>query len=96
MKQIITLLIASMLMASVSVAMNVMLYGMFIAIVVPVAREKKPVFIAVVIAVLLSCMFYYVPVLNRVSDGMSIILCTVIAASICAALFPVKEEEEEE
>ena len=67
--------------ASVSVAMNVMLYGMFIA---------------VVIAVLLSCMFYYVPVLNRVSDGMSIILCTVIAASICAALFPVKEEEEEE
>ena len=82
--------------ASVSVAMNVMLYGMFIAIVVPVAREKKPVFIAVVIAVLLSCMFYYVPVLNRVSDGMSIILCTVIAASICAALFPVKEEEEEE
>ncbi|MGN0428966.1 MAG: AzlC family ABC transporter permease [Acetatifactor sp.] len=82
--------------ASVSVAMNVMLYGMFIAIVVPVAREKKPVFIAVVIAVLLSCVFYYVPVLNRVSDGMSIILCTVIAASICAALFPVKEEEEEE
>ena len=76
--------------SNVSIAMNVMLYGMFIAIVVPVAKEKKPVLIVACIAVFLSSLFYYVPGLNEISEGISIIICTVAAASLGAVFFPVK------
>ena len=75
-----------------SIAMNVMLYGMFIAIVVPAAKKSRPVLIVAGIAVALSCLFYFVPFLKQVSEGISIIICTVAAASIGAVLFPVKGE----
>ncbi|MBP5331364.1 MAG: AzlC family ABC transporter permease [Lachnospiraceae bacterium] len=81
---------------SVSVAMNVMLYGMFIAIVVPVAKKSRPVLIVSSVAVFFSCLFRYVPVLKEVSDGISIIICTVAAAVFGAVLFPVKTDEEVE
>ena len=74
-------------------ALGVMLYGMFIAIVVPPARDEKPVLAAVVLALLCSCLFTWVPGLNQISAGISIVVCTVAAAALCAALFPIPEEE---
>ncbi len=86
--------VASNLMPErVSIAMNVMLYGMFIAIVVPVAKKAKPVLIVASIAVGLSSLFYFVPFLKEVSAGISIIICTIAAAGIGAVLFPVKDTE---
>ena len=79
---------------SVSRAMNLMLYGMFIAIVFPVAKKSKAVLIVASIAVFLSSLFRYVPFLQGISDGISIILCTVTAATVGAIIFPVKEEAE--
>lgn len=79
---------------SVSTAMNVMLYGMFIAVVVPVAKRERAALVVALLAVLSSCLFRYVPALSGVSDGTAIIICTVLAASVGAVLFPVKEEEE--
>ena len=76
----------------VSIAMNVMLYGMFIAIVVPNAKKSKPVLIVVCIAVSLSCLFYYVPFLHQISEGISIIICTVVAAIIGAIFFSLKSK----
>lgn len=87
--------VASNLMPErVSVALNVMLYGMFIAIVVPAAKKSRPVLIVASIAIGLSGLFYFVPFLKEVSAGISIIICTVAAAGIGAVLFPVKEDEE--
>ncbi len=80
----------------VSVAMSVMLYGMFIAIVIPAAKKSKAVLIVSCAAILLSCLFRYVPGLNAVSEGISIIICTVTAAVLGAILFPVGESEKEE
>lgn len=78
----------------VSIAMNVMLYGMFIAIVVPNAKKSKPVLIVVCIAVSLSCLFYYVPFLHQISEGISIIICTVVAAIVGAIFFPLKSKND--
>ncbi|MBR4780494.1 MAG: AzlC family ABC transporter permease [Lachnospiraceae bacterium] len=87
--------VASNLMPDrVAVAMNVMLYGMFIAIVVPVAKKSRPVLIVASIAIFLSSLFYFVPFLKEISEGISIIICTVAAASIGAVLFPVKDTDE--
>lgn len=87
-------LAGSILPLSIRTALGVMLYGMFIAIVVPPAKQEKSVLVTVMIALLLSCLFTWVPVLNAVSAGISIVVCTVVAAAVCAVLFPVEEEEE--
>ena len=86
-------LAGSVLPLSVRVALGVMLYGMFIAIVVPPARQEKPVLAACVMALVLSCLFTWVPGLNQVSTGISIVICTVAAAAVCAWLFPIPDEE---
>ena len=88
-------LAGSVLPASIRVALGVMLYGMFIAIVVPPARQEKPVLITVILALILSCMFAWIPMLQQVSAGISIVICTVAAAAICAWLHPIEEEEGE-
>ena len=86
-------LAGSVLPMAVRVALGVMLYGMFIAIVVPPARQEKPVLAAVILALVLSCLFTWVPGLKDVSAGISIVICTVVAAAVCAWLFPIPDEE---
>ena len=83
----------SLLPVSVRMALGVMLYGMFIAIVVPQAKEEKPILVSVLLALVFSCLFAWVPGLDQVSGGLAIVICTVLAASLCALLFPVKDEE---
>ena len=82
----------SVLPVSVRAALGVMLYGMFIAIVVPQARKEKPMLLSVVLALLFSCLFTWVPGLNQMSAGLAIVICTVAAAAICALVCPVEEE----
>ena len=82
----------SLLPETLRAALGVMLYGMFIAIVTPQAKKEKPILIAVLLALVFSCLFQWVPLLKEVSAGLAIVICTVAAAAICAALFPVKEE----
>ena len=83
----------SVLPEAIRMALGVMLYGMFIAIVVPQAREEKPMLVCMVLALVFSCLFTWLPGLNRVSGGLAIVICTVAAAALCALLFPAKEEE---
>ena len=85
-------LAGSVLPLSVRAALGVMLYGMFIAIVVPQAREEKPILLSVVLALVFSCLFAYVPVLKEISAGLAIVICTVAAAAICALVCPIDEE----
>ena len=75
--------------------LGVAIYGMFIAIITPVARRDKAVAICVLISVALSCAFRYVPFLSVVPDGFVIIICAVAASTVAAVLFPVNAEKEE-
>ncbi|MBQ4545819.1 MAG: AzlC family ABC transporter permease [Oscillospiraceae bacterium] len=79
---------------SISSAMGIVLYGMFLAIIIPPSKKEKGVLAAVLIAAALSTVFEYV--LKSVSGGFAVIICSVLAAAICAALFPVPDEEEAE
>ncbi len=81
---------------AVSSALNVALYGMFIAIVVPTAVKIRPVLIVAVLAALFSCMIYYMPMFSGISTGMSIIVCTILASAVGAAVFPVSQETDED
>ena len=86
-------LAGSVLPGNIRAALGVMLYGMFIAIVVPPAKEEKPVLVTAVLALVFSCLFAWVPQLQSISAGISIVLCTVAAAAICAWRFPIGDEE---
>ncbi|WP_303799821.1 AzlC family ABC transporter permease [Ruminococcus flavefaciens] len=81
-----------LLPAAVSTAMEIVLYGMFIAIVIPPAKKQHGVLFAAVIAAALSVIFRFaVPAL---SEGFAMIISAVASALLAALIFPVKEEEE--
>jgi len=86
-------LAGSILPASIQAALGVMLYGMFIAIVVPPAKGDRKILAAVILALIFSTAFTIVPLLKQVSAGISIVICTVAAAALCAWWFPIAEEE---
>ncbi len=85
-------LAGTVLPAILTGALGIMLYAMFIAIVVPPAKENRNILFAVLLAVLLSTAFYYLA--PFISSGFAIIICAVIASIAAALLFPVKEAEE--
>lgn len=85
-------LMGNLLPGRVVSALSVGLYGMFLAIIIPPARKSKVIFAIVILSMILSCVFTYLPVVSKISSGMRIIILTVVI-SLCAALiFPVKEE----
>ena len=73
-------------------ALGIAIYGMFLAIILPPARKRRPVRFVVLIAVALSLCFRYIPGLNTVSSGFVIIICGVLAAAAGAWLFPAEED----
>ena len=77
-------------------AMGIALYGMFIAIIIPPAREKKSVMFTVILAIIASLLFTHLPLLSELSDGWSIIIITILVSSIAATLFPINTEADKE
>lgn len=83
---------------SVSAALGVAIYGMFIAIVVPPAKKEHSTALCVLVAIILSCIFYYVPFLkNNIPSGFTIIICSVIASALLAVVapLPIKEDNDD-
>lgn len=86
----------NILPAIVTDSLAIGIYGMFVAIVLPVAKKNKAIAIVSIISVLLSVVFYYVPFLHaHVSSGFAIIICSVAAALIGVFFIPVNEKEEQ-
>lgn len=75
-------------------ALGIAIYGMFISIIIPPARKLKSVAVVLLIAVAISCLFYWTPVLNRLSNGWVVIICAVTASAFGAWKFPVKEDRQ--
>ena len=84
----------NILPGSVSAALNIALYSMFIAIIIPPAKKSKPVLLVIAISVVLSTIFEFAPYINRLSNGFAIIICAVTASFLGAVFFPVKEATE--
>ncbi|MBP0973403.1 MAG: AzlC family ABC transporter permease [Oscillospiraceae bacterium] len=80
-----------LLPAAVSAALGIMLYGMFIAIIVPPARKQRSVLCVVLAAAALSIACKYL--LPGLSGGFAVILCAVAASVLGALLFPREEED---
>ena len=79
----------------ISNALGIMIYGMFLAIIVPAMRKEHPILVVACVAILMSCIIHFVPAFSFITDGFSIIICAVAASAVGALLYPVSEEEEE-
>ncbi len=69
------------------------IYGMFLAIILPEAKVKKPVMAVVISAMVMSTVFTYTPVLKSISSGFRIIIVTVVVAALASVFAPVVETE---
>lgn len=87
-------LASSILPMAVRSALGIAIYAMFVAIIVPAAKASKPVTRVVLIAVVLSCLFAYVPGLQRLSSGWVIIICGVISSALGAYFYPIYKERD--
>lgn len=76
-------------------ALGIAIYGMFIAIILPPAKENRVVAGVVVLSMVLSALFTYLPVLCNISSGFRIIVITLITAGGAALLFPIPDEPAE-
>lgn len=75
-------------------ALGIAIYAMFVAIVVPVIKTNIKAAMAVGVAIILSCLFNYTPVLNKIPSGFVIIICAVVTSVIFALLAPIPDDEE--
>lgn len=80
----------SILPGAVLSALGVAIYGMFVAIILPVAKKSKAVTGVALGAAALACCFAWVPGLDQVSGGFAIIICAVVAAAVGALVAPVE------
>lgn len=85
-------IMGNVLPESVMNALNLAIYGMFIAIIVPDAKRSLKLCTVILISVALSLAFYYLPFLAEVSSGIAVCVCAITAALVGALVFPVKEE----
>lgn len=89
-------LLGDVLPQNVTYALGIALYAMFIAIIVPPSTKHAGTLFAVLFGAALSCALYYIPAFKNISSGTSVIICALISALAAAAIFPIKEEQNDE
>ncbi|MGF7145256.1 4-azaleucine resistance transporter AzlC [Anaerotaenia torta] len=88
-------MICSALPSSLSNAMGIALYAMFLAIIIPSARESRAVAAIILLSASAACLLRYLPVLCLISPGFRVILATFLGAGAGAYFFPADEREDE-
>lgn len=83
----------NILPAPITDAMGIVLYGMFLAIIIPAAKKSRSVLFVIIIAAATSTILYYA--LPSLSGGFQVIISAVVAAAAAAVIFPVSEEGRE-
>lgn len=86
--------VGNILPANVASAMNVALYGMFLAIIIPPARKNKVIAVIVLVSMLASGALTLLADVIPLSSGMRILILTVVIAGIAAFVHPIEESGE--
>lgn len=86
-------LAGSVLPALIVSALSVALYAMFLAIIVPQARQDRAVRLLVPLCFACSFAFSRLPALRELSEGTRTIVLTIAISALAALVFPRKEEQ---
>lgn len=68
-------------------SMGIALYAMFIALIIPPAKKSRSVLIVLTISIIISSIIRWIKLFSFISSGWSIIISTLIAASVGATLY---------
>lgn len=90
------IILGNIIPTKIVIALSISLYGMFIAIIVPVSKKDVKVMAAVLLSFLLSFLWKYIPFIKNLSSGVKICILTVLISSVFAILFPIKPNKEAE
>ena len=86
--------LGNILPANVMSALGVAIFGMFLAIIIPPAKENKVIMGGIIVSFVLSFLFTKIPfIVKNISSGMQVIILTVVISLALAIFFPIKEEE---
>ncbi len=77
-------------------ALNIAIYAMFIAIIIPPAMKSLGVTVSITVATVISCVLYFVPVFSVLTNGLPYIISAILTAILVSVFFPVKNGEKEE
>lgn len=77
-------------------ALSVGLYGMFIACIIPESKKNKVVAGVVAVSFVISYIVNTLPVFDGITDGVKIMVMTLVIALGAAIVFPIKEGNENE
>ena len=83
----------NVLPANIVSALSVLLYGMFLAIIIPPARGNKVIGGLVIVSMAVSLACAKLPYISNLTEGTRIIILTIVIALAASILFPVKDEE---
>ena len=72
---------------------SVMLFGMFLAIIIPVGKQNRIVLGCIGVSFLCSLLASVLPFTRELSEGMRILVLTIVISAAAAILFPHKEED---
>lgn len=74
-------------------ALGIAIYGMFIAIVMPKVKTERRTALCVLLSIILSCIFYFTPVLKEIPTGFTIIICAAAASTLFSFVAPLNISE---
>lgn len=80
---------------SIISALGIAIYGMFAAIVIPEAKKDRSTALCAGFAIVLSCIFEFVPMLKGIPGGFTIIICAAMASALFAIIAPIDVTEDE-
>jgi len=72
---------------------SVMLFGMFLAIIIPVGKQNRIVLGCIGVSFLCSLLASVLPFTRELSEGMRILVLTIVISAAAAILFPHKEDD---
>lgn len=72
---------------------SVMLFGMFIAIFIPEGKKNKVVLGCILISFLLSYLAANIAPISNLSEGMRVLILTIVISSAAAILFPIEGDK---
>lgn len=87
------IIFGDILPSSIVNALSIALYAMFIAVILPPCKKNRRLLLLVLVSMALSFIFSLESIAAFISEGMKIIILTLLLSSIAALVWPVREEE---
>ncbi|WP_320048081.1 AzlC family ABC transporter permease [uncultured Ilyobacter sp.] len=84
---------ADFLPDSILASTGIAIYIMFLGLILPAVKNSKEIAVITLLGMLISSIFFYIPILKDLVGNWRVIIAIILTAAIGALIFPVKEDE---